>query len=130
MNDESAEQRLWPEPLLVPLGLLYDRQTLYANWHALNHVLDLSIPEAREEGGTMVIPGHGRLGDSADVGYYRDMCTVIRDRIQDMVNRGMTLAQVKADKKLANFDLVRNSRLSIMKVTDEQWEIMEGMTRE
>jgi len=42
----------------------------------------------------------------------------------------VTLAAVKADKKLANFDLVRNSRLSIMKVTDEQWEIMEGMTRE
>ena len=41
----------------------------------------------------------------------------------------VTLAQVKADKKLANFDLVRNSRLSIMKVTDEQWEIMEGMVR-
>ncbi|HEX9265397.1 MAG TPA: EVE domain-containing protein [Candidatus Binatia bacterium] len=42
----------------------------------------------------------------------------------------VTLAQVKADKKLANFDLVRNSRLSIMKVTDEQWEIMEGMARQ
>jgi len=41
----------------------------------------------------------------------------------------VTLAQVKADKKLANFDLVRNSRLSIMKVTDEQWEIMEGMAQ-
>ena len=41
----------------------------------------------------------------------------------------VTLAAVKADKKLANFDLVRNSRLSIMKVTDEQWEIMEGMAK-
>ena len=41
----------------------------------------------------------------------------------------VTLAAVTADKKLANFDLVRNSRLSIMKVTDEQWEIMEGMAR-
>ena len=41
----------------------------------------------------------------------------------------VTLAQVKADKKLANFDLVRNSRLSIMKVTDEQWEIIEGMAK-
>jgi len=40
-----------------------------------------------------------------------------------------TLAEVKADKKLANFDLVRNSRLSIMKLTDEQWEIMEGMAK-
>ena len=41
----------------------------------------------------------------------------------------VTLAEVKANKKLANFDLVRISRLSIMKVTDEQWEIMEGMAR-
>jgi predicted RNA-binding protein with PUA-like domain len=41
--------------------------------------------------------------------------------------RPVTLAEVKADKQLANFDLVRNSRLSIMKVSDEQWEIMEGM---
>ena len=41
----------------------------------------------------------------------------------------VTLAQVKADKQLANFDLVRNSRLSIMKVSDEQWEIMEGMAK-
>ena len=41
----------------------------------------------------------------------------------------VTLAEVKANKKLANFDLVRNWRLSIMKVTDEQWEILEGMAR-
>jgi len=41
----------------------------------------------------------------------------------------VTLAEVKANKKLANFDLVRISRLSIMKVTDEQWEIMEGMAK-
>jgi glyoxylase-like metal-dependent hydrolase (beta-lactamase superfamily II) len=72
---------------------------------ALNHILDLSVPEFREEGGTMIIPGHGRLSDSADVGYYRDMCTVIRDRIQDMVNRGMTLQQVKAAKPTMDYDL-------------------------
>jgi cyclase len=72
---------------------------------ALNHILDLAIPEFREEGGTMVIPGHGRLSDSADVGYYRDMCTVIRDRIQDMVNKGMTLEQVKAAKPAMDYDL-------------------------
>ncbi len=71
---------------------------------ALNHILDLAIPEFREEGGTMIIPGHGRLSDSADVGYYRDMCTVIRDRIQDMVNRGMTLQQVKAEKPTMDYD--------------------------
>jgi len=39
VDEVPAEQRVWPEPLLVPLGLLYDRQTLYANWPALNHVL-------------------------------------------------------------------------------------------
>ena len=41
----------------------------------------------------------------------------------------VTLAEVKAHSKLKNFDLVRNSRLSIMKLTDEQWEIMEGMAK-
>src|SRR5438093_6601847 len=71
---------------------------------ALNHILDLSVPEFREEGGTMIIPGHGRLSDSADVGYYRDMCTVIRDRVQDMVNRGLTLQQVKASKPTLAYD--------------------------
>ena len=71
---------------------------------ALNHILDLAVPEFREEGGTMIIPGHGRLSDSADVGYYRDMCTVIRDRVQDMVNRGLTLQQVKASKPTLDYD--------------------------
>ena len=41
----------------------------------------------------------------------------------------VTLAQVKAHPKLKNFDLVKNSRLSIMKLTDEQWEIMDGMAK-
>jgi predicted RNA-binding protein with PUA-like domain len=41
----------------------------------------------------------------------------------------VTLAEVKAHPKLKNFDLVKNSRLSIMKLTDEQWEIMEGMAK-
>jgi predicted RNA-binding protein with PUA-like domain len=43
--------------------------------------------------------------------------------------RPVTLAEVKAHKKLANFDLVRLSRLSIMKVSDEQWETIEGLAR-
>jgi predicted RNA-binding protein with PUA-like domain len=43
--------------------------------------------------------------------------------------RPVTLGEVKANPKLANFDLVRLSRLSIMKVSDEQWEIVEGMAR-
>jgi predicted RNA-binding protein with PUA-like domain len=44
--------------------------------------------------------------------------------------RPVTLAEVKANKKLANFDLVRLSRLSIMKVSDDQWEMLEGMAKQ
>ena len=47
-----------------------------------------------------------------------------------LLPRPITLAEVKANKKLANFDLVRLSRLSIMKVSDEQWNTMEGMAKQ
>ena len=52
----------------------------------------------------MVIPGHGRLCDEADVVEYRDMMTILRDRIQDMVKKSMTLAQVKAAKPTRDYD--------------------------
>ena len=71
---------------------------------ALNRVLDLAFPEFRTEGGTMIVPGHGRIADSADVAYYRDMVTIIRDRVQDMIKKGMTLDQVKAAKPTADYD--------------------------
>jgi cyclase len=70
----------------------------------LNRILDLAFPEFRTEGGTMIVPGHGRISDSADVAYYRDMVTIIRDRVQDMVKKGMTLEQVKAAKPTADYD--------------------------
>lgn len=61
---------------------------------ALNTILKLAIPEFRTEGGTMIVPGHGRLGDSADVGYYRDMLTIIRDQVKAAIDEGLTLEQV------------------------------------
>lgn len=70
----------------------------------LNHILDLTFAEFRTEGGTMVVPGHGRIGDSADVAYYRDMVTIIRDRVLDMIKKGMTLDQVKAAKPTVDYD--------------------------
>lgn len=60
----------------------------------LNYILQLAIPEFRTEGGTMIVPGAGRLSDSADVGYYRDMLTIIRDQVQALVDRGLSLEQV------------------------------------
>jgi glyoxylase-like metal-dependent hydrolase (beta-lactamase superfamily II) len=70
----------------------------------LNAVLDLAIPEFRLEGGTMMVPGHGRIVDSGDVAYYRDMLTIIRDRVQDMVTKEMTLDEVKAARPTADYD--------------------------
>ena len=70
----------------------------------LNRILDLSVAEFRTEGGTLVIPGHGRLSDSADVAYYRDMVTIIRDRVKAMIDKGMTLDQVKAARPTADYE--------------------------
>ena len=76
----------------------------------LNKIIEIAIPEALggndvlQEGGTMVIPGHGRLCDVADVVFYQEMVTIIRDRIQDMINKGMTLEQVKAAKPTRDYD--------------------------
>jgi cyclase len=70
----------------------------------LNRFLDLAIPEFRTEGGTLFVPGHGRICDTADVAYYRDMVTIVRDRIQDMIQRDMTLEQVKAANPTADWD--------------------------
>jgi cyclase len=72
--------------------------------NALNRLLDIMVPAHEQEGGTFVIPGHGRICDEADVVEYRDMVTIIRDRIQDMIKRGMTLAQVKAAKPTLDYD--------------------------
>jgi cyclase len=66
---------------------------------ALNRLVDVAIPSiplVAQEGGTYVIPGHGRVCDQLDVVDYRDMVTIIRDRIQSLVKDGMTLDQIKA----------------------------------
>ena len=70
----------------------------------LNRIIELAIPADEQEGGTMIIPGHGRLCDVADVVFYQEMVTIIRDRVQDMVNKGMTLEQVKAAKPTLDYD--------------------------
>ena len=71
---------------------------------ALQKIVDMIIPVYGQEGGTMVVPGHGRLCDLGDVLEYREMAIIIRDRIQDMVRKGMTLEQVKAAKPTLDYD--------------------------
>lgn len=66
---------------------------------ALNRLVDLAIPSVplvSQDGGTYVIPGHGRVCDQLDVVDYRDMVTIIRDRVEDLIKKGMTLDQIKA----------------------------------
>jgi glyoxylase-like metal-dependent hydrolase (beta-lactamase superfamily II) len=72
--------------------------------NALNRILDITVPADKQEGGTMVIPGHGRLCDEADVVEYRDAMTIIRDRIRDLVKKGQTLEQVKAARPTQDYD--------------------------
>jgi len=71
---------------------------------ALNRIIDITVPAKYQEGGTLVIPGHGRLCDEADVVEYRNMLTVIRDRFRDMIQKGMTIEQIKAAKPTLDYD--------------------------
>jgi glyoxylase-like metal-dependent hydrolase (beta-lactamase superfamily II) len=70
----------------------------------LNRILELTVPAKYQEGGTYVVPGHGRLCDEAEVVEYRDMVTIIRDRIQDLIKKGMTLERVKAARPTRDYD--------------------------
>jgi glyoxylase-like metal-dependent hydrolase (beta-lactamase superfamily II) len=63
---------------------------------ALNRILDITVAEYRGQGGTIVIPGHGRLYDEADVAEYRDMVTIIRDRVQRALANGDSIAELRA----------------------------------
>src|SRR5262252_7665888 len=72
--------------------------------NALNRILQITVPLKYQEGGTYVIPGHGRICDEADVVEYRDMVTIIRDRVQDLIKKGKTLDQVKAAKPTRDYD--------------------------
>ena len=71
---------------------------------ALNAIIELTVPERNQMGGTRVIPGHGRICNEADVVDYRDMVTIIRDRVQEMAKKGMTVQQIKAARPSLEYD--------------------------
>ena len=70
---------------------------------ALNNILDKTV-SFRQEGGTMIIPGHGRLCNEWEVTEYRDMMVIIRDRVQALISKGATLQQVLAARVSADYD--------------------------
>jgi glyoxylase-like metal-dependent hydrolase (beta-lactamase superfamily II) len=75
----------------------------------LNKILEVAVPEFRHQGGTMIVPGHGRIGDSADVGVYRNMVSILRDRIQELIKEGKSLQEIKAFKPTLDYDGVYGS---------------------
>jgi glyoxylase-like metal-dependent hydrolase (beta-lactamase superfamily II) len=71
---------------------------------ALNTILDRTVYKHQGEGGTLVIPGHGRLCDEFEVAESRDMLVVIRDRVKAMMDKGATLDQIKAAHLTVEYD--------------------------
>jgi cyclase len=79
--------------------------TIQGVLRSLNRILELAVPSKYlQEGGTYIIPGHGRICDEADVVEYRDMVAIVTERIRDMVSKGMTLDQVKAARPTLDYD--------------------------
>jgi cyclase len=77
---------------------------------ALNYILTLPVPERYQDGGTLVVPGHGRISNEADVVEYRNMLTIVRDRVQDLLKKGMTLEQVKAARPARDYETEYSER--------------------
>jgi len=71
---------------------------------ALNQILRITVPLKYEEAGTYVIPGRGRLCDEADVVEYRNMVTIVRDRVRDLIGKDKTLEQVKTARPTRDYD--------------------------
>jgi glyoxylase-like metal-dependent hydrolase (beta-lactamase superfamily II) len=72
----------------------------------LNYLVEMSVstlPLGWLEGGTKIVPGHGRVMEQADVIEYRDMVTIVRDRIRDGVRRGLTLDEIRIADPVQGF---------------------------
>jgi glyoxylase-like metal-dependent hydrolase (beta-lactamase superfamily II) len=70
----------------------------------LNRVIDIAISEQFTEGGTRIVPGRGRISDEFDVVEYRDMVTIVRDRVEAMIKKGRSLDQVKAARPTLDWE--------------------------
>ena len=92
------------DPTSYPVIDLKSGGSLLGVLEGLNRLKQMAIPADHQEGGTMIVPGHGRVCDIADLAVYQHMVTVLRDRLQDMIKRGMTLEQVKAARPTRDYD--------------------------
>ena len=97
------------DPTEYPIIDLKNGGSLQGVIEGLNRLRQIAIPADHMEGGTMIVPGHGRLCDVADLDIYQQMVTIVRDRLQDMIKSGMTLDQVKAAKPTRDYDPIYGS---------------------
>jgi cyclase len=92
------------EDLTYPIIRLDEGGTVDGTLAALNRILDITIAAWRAQGGTMVVPDRGRIYDEGDVAEYRDMVTIISDRVRDAIGKGLTLEQVQAARLARDYD--------------------------
>lgn len=78
--------------------------SLQGEIEALNNILDRTVYQHDEEGGTFIIPGHGRLCDEWDLAEYRDMLVIMRDRVRALIEKAASLDQFKAARVTADYD--------------------------
>lgn len=67
-------------------------------------VLELAVPDNLGEGGTLIIPGKGRIAGESDLGEYRNMLVIIAERIKDLRSKGMSMEQIKASRPSMDYD--------------------------
>ena len=70
----------------------------------LNRVVDIAVAEFNQQGGTRIIPGHGWISNQSDVVEYRDMATIVRDRVRVAMANGKSLDQIKAAMVTLDYD--------------------------
>jgi hypothetical protein len=90
--------------LTYPVIRMNEGGTVNGTLAALNRILGLTVAEWRAQGGTMVVPDRGRVYDEGDVAEYRDMLTIVRDRVKDAIDKGLTLEQVRAARLARDYD--------------------------
>jgi glyoxylase-like metal-dependent hydrolase (beta-lactamase superfamily II) len=92
------------EDLTYPVIRLDAGGTVDGTLAALNRILDLTVAEWRAQGGTMVIPNRGRIYDEGDAAEYRDMVTIVRNRVRDAIDKGSTLEQIRSARLARDYE--------------------------
>lgn len=99
---------------------------------ALNKLIELAIPPIPfvfQDGGTQVIPGHGHVYEQGDLVEYRDMVVTVRDVVQDMMKRGMTLDQIKAGNPALPFEKQYGAKTGAWTTNDFVEAIYKGLSK-